>query len=56
MTVAFHLDSHETELKTISNLIFLPYHPILFHFMDGTFSLFLLINVAFIGDDLSTIS
>jgi len=42
--------------KTFSNLIFLPYHPIFSHFMDGTFSLFLLIPVAFTGTDLSTIS
>jgi len=56
MTAGFHLDGHETEQKTFSNLIFLPYHPIFFHFMDRSFSLFLLITVAFTGADLSTTS
>jgi len=41
--------------KTFSNVILLQYHPIFCHFMDGTFSHFLLI-VAFTGADLSTIS
>lgn len=56
MTASFHLDGHETEQNTFSNLIILPYHSIFFHFMDETFSLFLLITVAFSGADVSTTS